>query len=430
MIKRRLGAWVAAMALSAAPLLAQGGQIAPTATGETGLFTLSSGQNAPAGAWTFGLYVNNWDRVIDLPGVSDKNDLNFDWTRLSASVGYGLTDNFELSVSVPYDDYNGHGPNSADFDDSGLGNARVNAKWAFASSDDGGSAVNFFATAPTGDDDIASDEVGFGAAFAWNNPSWFFNAGYTDPGDNNDLDIPEHFDIGLGYVIHVSDDFHWINEVAGTFQTGGEAPFDNLQDSVDFTTGGRVNIGGGPWSFNFAVRTDLMQFNNISDYCPVGGLIGLTYLPRMLREEPAPPPTPTPPPPPPPPPTPPTPPPPPPPPPPPKAEERVVCPFDSGARLNNICKARLDEVALKMKQDPGLSAAVIGYSDSTGSDAANQRLSAQRAEAVKNYLVSRHGVDAARITTEGRGSAEPVADNSTAEGQRQNRRAVIVLTGQ
>src|SRR5262245_55469536 len=292
MVKRKLGAWVAALTLSAAPLLAQGGHIAPTATGETGLFTLSSGQNAPAGAWTFGLYVNNWDRVFDLPGVPDEDDLSFDWTRLSASVGYGITDNFELSVSVPYDDYNGHGPFSGDFDESGLGNLRGNAKWAFNSGPDGGSAVNFFVTAPTGDDDVASDELGYGATFAWNNPSWFFNAGYTDPGDNDDVDFPENFNLGLGYVIHVSDTFHWINEVAGTFHNGGEPPFDTLEDAVDFTTGGRVNIGGGPWSFNFAVRTDLLQFSNLDEYCPIGGLIGVTYLPRLLAEAPAPPPTP------------------------------------------------------------------------------------------------------------------------------------------
>lgn len=105
----------------------------------------------------------------------------------------------------------------------------------------------------------------------------------------------------------------------------------------------------------------------------------------------------------------------------------MVCPFDTGARLNNICKARLDEVALKMKQDPALKAQVIGYTDNSGSDTANQRLSEQRAEAVKQYLVQRHGIDASRITTEGRGSVEPIADNSTAEGRRQNRRAVVVL---
>src|SRR5688572_28360417 len=101
MVKRRLGAWAVALALSAAPVLAQG-LIAPTATGETGLFTLSSGQNAPGGVWTFGIYANNWDRVFDIPGVDAEDDLTFDLTRLSASVGYGVSDNFELSSSVPY----------------------------------------------------------------------------------------------------------------------------------------------------------------------------------------------------------------------------------------------------------------------------------------------------------------------------------------
>jgi OOP family OmpA-OmpF porin len=80
-----------------------------------------------------------------------------------------------------------------------------------------------------------------------------------------------------------------------------------------------------------------------------------------------------------------------------------------------------------MKQDPELGAWVIGYTDSTGSDAANQRMSEQRAQAVKDYLVQRHGIDARRITTEGRGPADPVASNDTAAGRQQNRRAVVIL---
>jgi len=92
------------------------------------------------------------------------------------------------------------------------------------------------------------------------------------------------------------------------------------------------------------------------------------------------------------------------------------------ARLSNIAKAKLDEVALKMKQDSELHAQVIGYSDATGG-AENQRLSEQRADAVKNYLVTRHGIDPSRITTEGRGSAESTGNPE------QDRRAVIILTG-
>ena len=105
----------------------------------------------------------------------------------------------------------------------------------------------------------------------------------------------------------------------------------------------------------------------------------------------------------------------------------MECPFDTGARLNNICKARLDEVALRMQQDATMSAAVIGYTDNQGTADAQQKLSHQRADAVKQYLVQRHGLDASRINTEGRGSADAVGDNSTAEGRRQNRRAVVVL---
>jgi OmpA-OmpF porin, OOP family len=94
------------------------------------------------------------------------------------------------------------------------------------------------------------------------------------------------------------------------------------------------------------------------------------------------------------------------------------------ARLSNIAKAKLDEVALQMKQDPTLRAQVIGY-DAAGSSAnAAQRLSEQRAQAVKNYLVTRHGIDPSRITTEGRGTAD--ATGNAAD----DRRAVVILTGQ
>jgi len=435
---------VAGLALAAAPLLAQSGAIAPTATGETGLFTLASGQNAPAGSFTLGLYANNWDRVINLKGVPVKDDLNFDLTRLSASFGYGITDAFEVSAMLPYDDLNGHGrfASQNDFDQSGIANVRGNLKWSFSHTDTGGAAVVLFIDFPTGDDSIpyTSSAESFGANFAWNNESWVFNAGYTQTGKGkNDFDLPDKFNLGVGNVIHISDTFHWLTELNGTFYNGGDdlethdfSVFPpqlirgKLEDAVDLTSGGRINIGGGPWSFNFALRTDLMELSNISDYCPIGGLIGLTYLPHMMRAEAPPPPAPTPPPPPPPPPAPPTPPAPPPPPPPPP-EERVECPFDTGARLNNICKARLDEVALRMQQDATMTAMVIGYTDNQGTADAQTKLSTQRAEAVKQYLVQRHGLDASRITTEGRGSADAVGDNSTAEGRRQNRRAVVVL---
>ena len=94
------------------------------------------------------------------------------------------------------------------------------------------------------------------------------------------------------------------------------------------------------------------------------------------------------------------------------------------ARLSNIAKAKLDEVALKMKQDPTLRAQVLGYTDASGNAAGNQRMSDQRAQAVKNYLVTRHGIDPSRITTEGRGSQDSTGNAA------EDRRAVVILTVQ
>jgi OOP family OmpA-OmpF porin len=95
--------------------------------------------------------------------------------------------------------------------------------------------------------------------------------------------------------------------------------------------------------------------------------------------------------------------------------------------VDNRCKATLDEVALRMKQEPERYALVLGYTDSAGSEAANQQMGLRRAEAVKSYLVTRHGIDPSRITTEGKGEVDPVGDNTTAEGRAQNRRVVIIL---
>ena len=103
-------------------------------------------------------------------------------------------------------------------------------------------------------------------------------------------------------------------------------------------------------------------------------------------------------------------------------------PLESGsARLTNIAKAILDDVALRMKQEPTSTAIVIGYTDSKEATGPNADLDRRRAEAVRDYLVSRHGIDPSRITIEGRDAREPVGDNNTAEGRLKNRRVVIRL---
>ena len=91
-------------------------------------------------------------------------------------------------------------------------------------------------------------------------------------------------------------------------------------------------------------------------------------------------------------------------------------------------KAKLDDLVSKLA---GVNLEVIvavGHTDSVGTDAYNQGLSARRANAVKQYMVSK-GIEANRIYTEGKGESQPVADNRTAEGRAKNRRVEIEVIG-
>lgn len=89
-------------------------------------------------------------------------------------------------------------------------------------------------------------------------------------------------------------------------------------------------------------------------------------------------------------------------------------------------RTTLDKVATTLAEYNRTYVDVYGHTDSTGSDAINEPLSRNRAEAVSNYL-STHGVAAARIGTQGFGSRQPVASNATPEGRQANRRVEIKL---
>lgn len=101
--------------------------------------------------------------------------------------------------------------------------------------------------------------------------------------------------------------------------------------------------------------------------------------------------------------------------------------FDVGsATLKPTFRATLDDVAASLQQYPNSLIDVYGHTDSTGSDSFNQGLSERRAQTVANYLTSR-GVNSARIRWQGFGETMPVADNSTEEGRRLNRRVEIKI---
>ena len=89
----------------------------------------------------------------------------------------------------------------------------------------------------------------------------------------------------------------------------------------------------------------------------------------------------------------------------------------------------LNQFATSLNQNPVTTVTIIGHTDSTGSDAINNPLSIERAEAARDYLVSR-GVARTRIATDGRGSREPIADNNTQQGRDKNRRVEIYVAEQ
>lgn len=448
MKKILLASFLVVLCVGGIPAFAQQAS-APTATGETGLFTLIDGWTLPQGEWSLGFYYNNWDRLVaPVPGgfhQAFSDDWDYDWNRLSASVGYGLSDSFEISVMVPYEDYSASDNRHLGFvngqlfsnkiSSSGIGNIRLGAKYQLFASPEEGKALslNAFVEAPTGNDGegVVTGGTGWGLGVNWDfAPHWLARVGYRDPGAANNFDVSNELQVGLGHSTAINERFDWITELAATSYQGGDS---NPDDTYDLTSGGRYWIGeSGNWAVSFGLRLELNQLSNTDEHCPIGGLIGLTLMPGRtvpVIETPPPPPV--------------APPPPPapapvpapapapapvPPPPPAPVETREEISFSSsGERVSNIAKAKLDEVALRLKQAPTATALIVGHADNQGTDAANQSLGLRRAEAAKSYLVNRHQIDGSRIAVESRGSSEPIASNDTEAGRELNRRVVIVV---
>lgn len=97
------------------------------------------------------------------------------------------------------------------------------------------------------------------------------------------------------------------------------------------------------------------------------------------------------------------------------------------ARLTEIAKGVKQVLDQRPPQDANRKMMLIGYTDNRGSDEHNLELSRRRADAVRAFF-AQHGLDVAMMESEGRGEADPVADNETAQGRAKNRRVEIVIT--
>jgi len=88
----------------------------------------------------------------------------------------------------------------------------------------------------------------------------------------------------------------------------------------------------------------------------------------------------------------------------------------------------IKRVADYMTKYPETKAAIEGHTDNVGKEAANVKLSQNRANSVKNYLVSKFKIDSSRIEATGYGPKKPIASNSTKEGRQKNRRVTAVFS--
>jgi hypothetical protein len=242
-----------------------------TATGETGLFNLLSAETLPDRGWSFSLYYNNWDRLIDLHSFITPDALEYDRDRLSASVGYGITQKWEVAVQVPfYEDFTYRHDRlllGQELDVNGTNNIRIGTNFQLFHSDnaDSSASINGFVEVPTGDSELASDEHGFGVTGAARLRRFVFNFGYRDPGDDEDFDNPQEIVIGGGYARPVSDRLQWMTELISTTEFGGQTEALDVRPALDLSSGIRLLFpnSAAPWALNAALRVNVNGLSGV-----------------------------------------------------------------------------------------------------------------------------------------------------------------------
>jgi outer membrane protein OmpA-like peptidoglycan-associated protein len=111
-----------------------------------------------------------------------------------------------------------------------------------------------------------------------------------------------------------------------------------------------------------------------------------------------------------------------------KIEIKQTVYFDTNkATIKKVSFPLLNEVAQALKDNPTLEVEVQGHTDSQGNDKSNLKLSQNRANSVRTYLI-KQGVVSSRMTAVGYGENQPIADNRTADGRSQNRRVEFIIT--
>ncbi len=101
--------------------------------------------------------------------------------------------------------------------------------------------------------------------------------------------------------------------------------------------------------------------------------------------------------------------------------------FDTGsATIKPQSYGILKQISQVLEQESSMKLLIVGHTDSDGSTSANKKLSESRAKAVRKALMDVYGISGNRLTTQGKGESEPIADNSTTKGKSQNRRVEFI----
>ena len=442
----------------AAPLAAQ---VGPTVTGETGLFQVMNADMLPQGRFSLGLSWGMWNRTAaSVPYAAPLADdpLRYDLQRFGLSIGYGLMPNWEATVSTGSNRYS-----ASSFDWQGLVNGnyrfggfthsetdkvRIGTKIRLNSSDPVLVALFLGISIPT---QSKNDVNALGTTRADYDLGLSFTSGWvtfqTAYQLNGDLGTPTAFPntgptgytlsntwtsavgIAVPIVPHV---FKAIGEINRVHYDGGDT---QPPDFSEVTLGGRFAFGDSGFTASGAVRVNIdrwVRYGNTPSN--IGGLVQVAYLPPAPVQErpraalpheaePAAPATePV---------------------PPPPAPEPVAAPtgepvtapaprpststtdeilFDAAkSRLTNIAKAILDGVALRLKNNLAATCTVSASTDPKEKGGDHAALARARAEAARDYLMKRHGIDGSRITSEVKG------DGDSPDATR-NRRAVVTVT--
>jgi outer membrane protein OmpA-like peptidoglycan-associated protein len=430
--------------------------VTPNNEGDIGLFTMPTGDTPRAGTLTLGMYGWYERRQAGEVNIGDPNEWRYyNHAAGTFSLGFGLTDWWSVFADAGIDDRKSRSgwvqgvvnglPIVGPFDIQEGRKIRVGTKISIHTPADPDLRLGlwFASDIPVSNATIRIDENGVvtdhlnsrRADFEWGAAitKWIFTGmiSYTMAG-KHDLDIRPSNDLrfGIGVDVPVAPVIHVIAEVDRHVLDGGDRP---EPDYSMLNLGARFWLGHSGVAVSAALNSNLdILFRHGFAPNPLGGIVGITYAawppappppvvvpapPEAVIEQPAkpaeaPPPTVAPP-------------------PPPRAPRSTTDEIyfeGKAARLTNIAKAVLDGVALRMKNDLNATAVITGYTDNSGTEKANAELGMKRAQAAKEYLVTRHGIDPGRISTASKGGTEPAYDNSTAEGRAKNRRAQIVVT--